>query len=232
MSAKIRVLCLNPNTSTEFTVKIGDCISQFLKEKQLNERIAITVVSPQAGPASIESMYDEVLSCAPSLKYIIQNKDKFDGVVIACFSDHPLVYCCREILDVPVVGIMDSSLYSACLVGHRFSIVTTNKQWESLLLPGVERLGLKSQCASIRSCDLPVLALEHSENDVTQKIIHESEVAVQKDGADVIVLGCAGMVGLAQQFKNNPLRGRNPIYFPILLRLSSGNLFLIQTAKV
>eukprot|EP00483_Globobulimina_turgida_P003697 UN03703 len=192
----IRMLCLNPNTSIKFTEKIEKCVNKFLVEKNLNQVVSVTATNPVSGPMSIESIYDEVLSSQSCLKYLIENVNKYDGIIIACFSDHPLIYCARELLSIPVVGIMDASCYSACFVGHKFSIINTSKQWETLLFDGIQRLGLLNKCASIRSCNLPVLSLEHNENDIESKLISESEIAVLNDGADVIILGCAGMVGL------------------------------------
>ena len=215
---KVEILCLNPNTSEIFTSKIKKCVDIFLKQKNLDKHINITCINPKAGPITIESMYDEILSCQSGLQYILKNKNKFDGIIIGCFSDHPLIACCREILSIPVVGIMDSSLYSACFIGHKFSIINTNKQWETLLFDGVQRLGLLNKCASIKSCNLPPLSL--ADNDMEKvmenEIIKQSEIAVEKDGADVIVLGCAGMVGLGERFKDNDILAKVTIVDPII----------------
>jgi allantoin racemase len=154
-------------------------------------------VNPVSGPRSIESIYDELLSSAGTLQVAIEHMDSVDGFVIACYSDHPTVYALREITDKPVVGIAEASMLFACILGHKFSVVTTNKEWEPLLWDAVRHYGLAERCASVRSTGMAVLDLETAGADVTDRLIQEAaRLAIVEDGADVICLGCAGMTGL------------------------------------
>ncbi|MCE1252477.1 MAG: aspartate/glutamate racemase family protein [Anaerolineae bacterium] len=153
--------------------------------------------NPTAGPRSIESIYDELLSSQGTLELVINEMDQYDAFVIACYSDHPTVYALREITDKPVLGIAEASMYTACMLGHRFSVVTTNMEWEPLLWDAVHHYGLGERCASIRTTGMPVLALEKASPEETyQMILNGARQAVEVDGAEVICLGCAGMTGL------------------------------------
>ena len=128
----MRILFINPNTSESFTEKVRVIASQYaLPSTQ------VTVLNPSSGPRSIESIYDELLSSAGTLELAIAQLDHFDAFVIACYSDHPTVYALREITDKPVLGIADASMYMACMLGHKFSVVTTNDEWEPLLWDAV-----------------------------------------------------------------------------------------------
>ena len=192
-----RIMFINPNTSEEFTKRIESIIRNYALPTT-----TVVAVNPKSGPKSIESIYDELLSCQGTLELAITEMDNFDAFVIACYSDHPTIYALREITDKPVMGIAEASMYTACMIGYKFSIVTTNEQWEPLLLDSVRHYGLFERCASVRSTRMPVLALESAKPEETyQMILKTSQKAINEDGAEVICLGCAGMTGLDKRLE-------------------------------
>jgi len=192
----MRILFINPNTSQEFTDRIQDIIRQF--SLPTTEAVAMT---PASGPRSIESIYDELLSSPGTLELAISELDNFDAFVIACYSDHPTVYALREITDKPVLGIAEASMYLACMIGYKFSVVTTNDEWKPLLWDAVHHYGLTARCASVRTTGMAVLDLEGGEADTFSLILEGARQAIDEDGAEVICLGCAGMAGLDKQLE-------------------------------
>jgi allantoin racemase len=188
----MRILFINPNTSSEFTHKI-----QTIAGRYALPSTEVVAKNPASGPRSIESVYDELLSSPGTLELAIAELDAFDAFVIACYSDHPTVYALREITEKPVVGIAEASMYMACMLGYKFSIVTTNCEWEPLLWDAVRHYGLAERCASVRTTGMPVLALESASPEETNRLIlNAARKALEEDGAEVICLGCAGMAGL------------------------------------
>jgi allantoin racemase len=186
----MRILFVNPNTTSSFTKRIGEVARAYALPTT-----EVVALQPSTGPRSIESIYDELLSAPGTLKVILEHSD-FDAYVIACYSDHPTVYAAREILDQPVIGIAEASMLVACTLGHSFSVVTTNDEWGPLLRDAVRHYGLSERCASVRTTGAPVLALEESATDMVASIGEAAKLAVAEDGAEVICLGCAGMAGL------------------------------------
>ena len=176
-----RLLVINPNTSNLFTQRIAAVARR-------STELRVETVNPNKGPRSIESAYDELLSCAPTLETYLQARRRgpVDGVVVACFSDHAAVEALREISDGPVVGLLDAACATASLVGDSFGIATTSKSWEPLLRKGVDRLGYGDRCVDIRAIDMPVLTLEHE--NVEQALL-DTTTAI---ASDVVILGCAG----------------------------------------
>jgi allantoin racemase len=81
------------------------------------------------------------------------------------------------------------------MVSNRFSIVTTLKR----SLPALEKLsvdyGVAGRCASVRASGVAVLDLEQSGSDGALR--DEIDLAINDDGAEAIVLGCAGMADYA-----------------------------------
>ena len=55
--------------------------------------------------------------------------------------------------------------------------------------------------ASVRASGLAVLELEHEPQRALEAIVHQAELAVTQDKAEVICLGCGGMAGLDEQIR-------------------------------
>ncbi len=193
----MRILFLNPNTSESFTATIQAVVDRYKSPDTI-----VVAMNPASGPRSIESIYDELLSSAGTLEKLICELDHFDAFGIACYSDHPTIYAAREITDKPVLGIAEASMYVACMLGYKFSVVTTNQEWEPLLWDAVRRYGLAERCASVRSTGMPVLALESASPEETYRmILGSARQAIEMDKAEVICLGCAGMAGLDKRLE-------------------------------
>lgn len=156
------------------------------------------VVSIDKGPASIECRYDEAMAVPYILQKVKEIEDKADAIIINCFLD-PGVDAAREITDVPIIGPGTSTMALAQLLGHNFSVVTVL----SRLAPIIEELAAKlgtTRLVSVKAIDIPVLELKDRAKTI-EKLTEESIKATEKDGAHVIVLGCTGMAGLAEQLK-------------------------------
>ena len=187
----MKILVINPNTSEEFNRKLNQTAKEYVLPST-----EVIVISPKSGPKSIEGIYDEALSVQGTIEAFIDHEKGMDGCVVACYSDPLAVYALREITTKPVLGIAEASIHLACLLGNKFSIVTTNERWGPLLHEAVKKYGVESRCASVRTTGLRVLDLESGgDGAVEEAIEREALTAVKQDGAEVICLGCAGMTG-------------------------------------
>jgi len=156
----------------------------------------IDVVNIVRGPASIESRYDEMLASPDIVEKVVQaEKDGFDGVFVDCFGD-PGVHAAREMVRIPVVGAFQPAALTASLIAGRWSVVTVLKSVVPLVDDLGRKLGLSQNIVSIRDIDTPVLELQ-DKGVLEKKLLAQIELAVQ-EGAEAIVLGCTGMLGLAQ----------------------------------
>ncbi|MCM3882071.1 aspartate/glutamate racemase family protein [Frankia sp. R82] len=184
----IRVI--NPNTTQAMTKLIGEsaCLAA-------GPGVQVEAVTPAMGPASIESHYDEALSVPGILSEIAAGEAAgAAGYVIACFGD-PGVDAARELATGPVLGIAEAAMRAASILGRAFSVVTTLDRTRGRARELVDRYGLRSTCVSVRACEIPVLDLE-AKPCAPDRILAECRAARDDDGADVIVLGCAGMANL------------------------------------
>jgi allantoin racemase len=156
----------------------------------------VSVVSLDAGPASIESHFDEALALPDTLAKILEaERDGVDAVVIDCMGD-PALGAAREATSIPVLGPAQTSMHLAALLAHNFSIVTVLDAVVPLLEDLAAKYGLASKLRSVRSVDIPVLELgDHAR--LMNALVEESVRAIEEDGAHAIVFGCTGMRGCA-----------------------------------
>ncbi|MEF7612791.1 aspartate/glutamate racemase family protein [Aquincola sp. MAHUQ-54] len=189
----MRIKIINPNTTWSMTEKIGACARAVARPGT-----QIVAVSPAMGPASIESHYDEALAVPGLLQEIAAGeRDGIDGYVIACFGD-PGLKAARELARGPVIGIAEAAMHMASFIGSRFSVVTTLGRTIGQARHLAEAYGMERFCANVRACELPVLELEEPGSQARERIVAECRRALDEDGSDVIVLGCAGMADLCE----------------------------------
>lgn len=70
----------------------------------------------------------------------------FDAFLIGNIAD-PGLRECREIADIPVLGLCESALHLASIMGASFALVTLNEKFEARILENVDRAGLRGRLA-------------------------------------------------------------------------------------
>ncbi len=192
----MKIMIINPNTSESMTDHIRK-----EAEKLRRADTELTVVCPDKGPETIESAYDEAHAIPPTLELVKKaNREGFDAVILACFSD-PGLEAAKEISKILVVGIEESTLHVAAMLGARFSIMTPRRTRIPMRTEHVHLRGLSHSLASVRSLDLSVADTDRYPEKTKQRIFEVAGKAVEEDGAEVIILGCAGMAGYAPELE-------------------------------
>jgi allantoin racemase len=188
----MRLVVINPNTSSSMTNSIGAAARAVAAATT-----EISAVNPESGPVSIEGYFDEAFAVPGMLEEILKgDRAGAKGFVIACFDDTGLE-AARCATEKPVVGIGEAAFHMASLIAHRFSVVTTLSRSIAPIEANLVKYGLDRRCARVRACEVPVLALDDPASGARAKLSAEIGRALEQDGADAIVLGCAGMAELA-----------------------------------
>ncbi|WP_121744285.1 aspartate/glutamate racemase family protein [Natronorubrum halophilum] len=217
----MKIKAINPNTTLEMTENIG-----VVADRYTSDDTEITAVSPERGPVSIESYYDDYLAVPGILEEIITAGDEYDAFVNACWGD-PGLDACREVTDKPVVGIAEGSMYVANMLGATFSVATILPRARDFIEEAVRKTGLEGNCASVRCTDLTVVETETTRDAAAEALLDASRRAIDEDGAEVICLGCAGMGGL-----DEPLEEELPV--PVIDSVGAGAVLaesLVQLEK-
>jgi len=188
----MRLNIVNPNTTVAMTRMIAAAAA-----KAARPDTVVRAVESAFGPPSIEGAYDDAFALPGLLERIHEGEaDGADAHVIACFDDTGLD-AARALAAAPVIGIGEAGFHAATMLAHRFAVVTTLSRSVSVLENNLLRYGLERRCARVRATDVPVLELDNPASNARERIGAEIRKALDDDGAEAIVLGCAGMADLA-----------------------------------
>lgn len=189
----MRIHVLNPNTSAWMTGQIGRAARQAASQGTV---VACTQLPD--GPETIETAADAERA-APHIRAEVEAaaRSGCDAHVIACFDD-PSVPLLRRLVSTPVLGIGQASMMAASLVGPSFGIVTTSRESIPELEDMARRYGYGASCRSVRSCDVEIADLNSPE---VYPLIREAADACLSDGAEILLLGCAGLAETAARLQ-------------------------------
>jgi len=194
-----RILWINPIGSDDF----DQPIQAFLETAKSSET-EIDVVSLKRGPLHLEYHYYEALILADTLHRVKQGeKDGYDAAVIGCFYD-PGLREAREITNRMVVTApAEASLHIAATLGHCLSIIVGRKKWVPKMHENVVHYGFEDQLASFRSVDLGVYEFQKDPQETARRLKAAAKEAVEKDMAEVIILGCTAQFGFYKELQED-----------------------------
>jgi allantoin racemase len=204
----MRLLLINPNISHSVTALI-----EAEARRSASPGTGITMQTAEFGVAYIETRFEALIGAYATAQLAAQHHGGHDAVIIAAFGD-PGLGGLREALPIPVLGLTESALASACLLGNRFSIIAISQRIQAWYREVVHANGLTSRLASIRALDQPLASIGAVQDDHAQALRRLCERAVDEDGAEVIILAGAPLAGLARA-----LRGQLPV--PVVDGVSS-----------
>lgn len=184
-----RILVINSNTSASITEHV-----QRIAEQRVRPGTGVQAITAAFGPASIESRTDGLVAAAATVELIARYATEYDGFVIACYSD-PGLQAAREVTDRPVVGIAEASMFSACLLGDRFSVVSPLRRLRPVIRDLALRYGVAARLASVRTFEMPVLDVARHPQEAASQLLLAGRAAVDEDGADVLCLGGVVLAG-------------------------------------
>ncbi len=204
----MRLLIINPNTSDSVTELIAA-----EARRSASPGTELTVLTAPFGVAYIETRFEALIGAYATAQLAAERHAGHDAVIVAAFGD-PGLAGLREVLPVPVLGMSESALASACLLGHRFSIIAISQRIQAWYREAVEANGLVGRLASIRALDRPLASIGETQHDNRAQLLELCERAVDEDRAEVLILAGAPLAGLARS-----LAGQLPV--PVVDGVSS-----------
>ncbi len=154
-------------------------------------------------------------------------REGFDAFLIGNIGD-PGLAICREIADIPVLGLGETSAHLACMMGANFSLVTINEKFTPRIVEGIDRCGLRGRLAAVNRMRIDRLNdLEGGFTDAAarQRIVDQFLEAANRNveaGAEVVIAaGGVVMVLLAVAGVHEASRG-TPILNGVIALVKAG----------
>ncbi|MFT4619061.1 MAG: allantoin racemase [Sulfitobacter sp.] len=179
---------LNPNSSKDVTARIDVAM-----EPLRSLGVAIACKTLPEGPPGIESLRQADLVIAPLLAQAASLEADAAGFVIACFGD-PGLHALRDQTALPALGIQEAAVATAMTLGQRFGVLAILPASIPRHMRSFGAMGVLDRLAGDRALNLGVGDL----SDTARTLARMIEIGTQlrdTDGADVLIMGCAGMAG-------------------------------------
>jgi allantoin racemase len=199
----MKLCCININdadTSKYFLPVLSRDIDMARRQ---DTDVVIESVRPGLQKAlDVNSSYFSLLNKTSIVEAAMNSASRCDAIVVVCFLD-PAIAEAREMVDVPVIGLAEASMFLACQIGRKFAIVTLN---EPKMIMEIERnlqlSGLRDWVTSnpVVPIDIPSqewLTRGMEEPALVAEAVERKAKQCVADGADVVIVGCAGMAPLA-----------------------------------
>jgi allantoin racemase len=181
------VTVINPNSTEAVTRGIDDALAPL----RLAGGPAIRSLTLAEGPPGIETE-EHVAAVVPPLCRLVEREDAAsDAFVIACFSD-PGLHAARERTAKPVLGIMEAGLTTAMNLGGGAGVVAILDRSIPRHRRAYRALGIEARIAGELALGIPVVELA-DERRTWDRMVAVARSLRDSHGADVLVLGCAGM---------------------------------------
>ena len=183
------VFVINPNS----TQVVTDHIDRALQGFRRPDGPAIVCETLRTGPPGIESQAHVDGTTARLVEYFETHPQHraADAVVLACFSD-PGLHAMRETLPGRVWGSAECAYLTAAAMGERFGVISILSRAIGRHKRQLRTMGLESRLAEDLAIELGVVELSR-EDETFSRMSAVGRTLVDKHGARVIVMGCAGM---------------------------------------
>lgn len=191
----MRILLINPNISQSVSDLIGA-----EARRAVSPGTQVAVATAPLGVAYIETRFEALIGAYAAATVAAEQQHAHDALVIAAFGD-PGLAGIREAVDIPVVGMTEAALMSACMLGGRFSIIAISHRITAWYRETVQMHGLIDRLASIRCLNTPLQNIATVQQDHEPRLRELCKLAVDEDGADVIIIAGAPLAGLARSIR-------------------------------
>lgn len=186
------ILLINPNSSPLVTEAMQASVAPILGSIEHDLSFMELAKSPpgietDAHVAQVIPNIIEAVGDNPALAY-----------VTSCFSD-PGIQETRQATDRPVVGIAESAYLLAMSLGQRFGVISLGPSSILRHQRHLERLAISARLAGDRSIDMTVVDMMGQ--DIFDRLERVGVALRDEDGADAIVLGCAGLGGYRERLQ-------------------------------
>ncbi|MBV9859727.1 MAG: Asp/Glu racemase [Alphaproteobacteria bacterium] len=182
-----RIVVINPNSTEPVTRAIDDALAPL----RLPGGPEIECLTLREGPPGVESQSDADSVIRPLCRLIAERDRDAAAFVIACFSD-PGLFSAREATAKPVLGIAECGILSALTLGHRFGVISILARSVPRHLRYIGAMGLVQRLAGDLPIGLGVTELADA-RAALGRLIEIGRTLRDRHGADVLVMGCAGM---------------------------------------
>jgi Asp/Glu/hydantoin racemase len=191
--AKPLVYLLNGNSNHAATERYSRAATTYFGERAVVETETLTTA-----PLYIATRRDCVRAAVHILDHVearLARRDarKPDALILACFGE-PGLGALRELSDIPMFGLLETSARAVAGLGKSFSILTPGRDWPAQMRELLGAYGLLDMCRGINvwpheAADADLMFARAAMRTAIDEV-------AEREAADAIILGGPHAIGL------------------------------------
>ncbi len=189
----MKLLLINPNITAAMTDLMAAEARRFASPG--TEIVAATAAF---GTQYIENRAEAAIASHAVLDVLARHAACCDAAIVSAFGD-PGLGAAREFADIPVLGIEESAILTAWMLGRRYSIVCLTPRLRRWYIECAEEHGLAGRLASVRALDIAIPDITRAKEQCHARLLEECTLAIEQDEAEVIIFGGGPIAGLARE---------------------------------
>jgi allantoin racemase len=193
----MRILVVNANTSEVVTEKVAA-----QARASASAGTEIVAVTGSFGGRVIGTRAEHAIGEHSTIALVSAHASGIDAVVIAVSYDTGLRGA-RELLPVPVVGMTEAGLLTACMLGGRIGMISFGRRVLPLYHELVAGYGLASRIAGWRTLESTAAYARGAHDELDREIVGAANDLVERDGAETVVLTGAVMAGVPARLQKD-----------------------------
>jgi allantoin racemase len=189
--SQMKLLLINPNT----TQSVTDAVLATARASA-QPGTELKAVTGDFGPEVIGSRAENAVAQHGVLSLLAEHALGCDAVVLAVSLDTGL-WACRELLDVPVIGMTEAGLFMGCTLAPRMGVLTYGRRMGPLYRELVESYGLAARVVGIATLDVTPQQTFSEPQVVQQAVLAATRQLVERDGAEAVLFSGAALASMA-----------------------------------
>ena len=193
----MKLLLINPN----ITVAITETMAAEAR-RSASPGTDIFAVTAAFGTQYVENRAEAAIASHAVLDALAKHEAGCDAAIVCAFGD-PGLAAAREFADIPVVGIEESAILAAWMLGRRYSIVCLTPRLRTWYIECAQEHGLAGRLASVRALDAAIADITQAGQQFRDRLIELCLHAIEHDEAEVIIFGGGPIAGLARAVRDD-----------------------------
>jgi len=192
----VRLLLINPNTSAHITDRMAASARTALVQGDV-----LTAITAIEGPNVVRSAELLVQADASAMALADAHASQHDAILLGISLDGAAPRLRQRHPQMPIVGMTEAGLMSACLRSERIGLLTLGESVLPLYRQRVEQIGLASRVVAYQAPDsiLAFAAGAPQVDAVVLDLLASASKQLRQDGAQSIVLAGAVLCGYSAE---------------------------------
>jgi Asp/Glu/hydantoin racemase len=189
----MKLLLINPNVTAVMTEQMAAEARRFA-----SAGTEIAPVTAAFGTEYIANRAEAAIAGHAVLDALAKHAAGCDAAIISAFGD-PGLAAAREFADIPILGIAESAMLTAWMLGRRYAIVCLTPRLRRWYIECAQEHGLDGRLVAVRALDTPVPDITQAKDQFRDRLLDECRRAIEEDEAEVIIFGGGPIAGLARE---------------------------------